>query len=52
MQANRILSIIIPMYNEEESLEKLYNSIKINVEKCITDKLISITDLSNSAGLR
>lgn len=40
MQANRILSIVIPMYNEEESLEKLYNSIKINVEKCITDKLI------------
>lgn len=38
---NRILSIIIPMYNEEESIEKLYNNIIINIEKCILDKLIT-----------
>ena len=41
MQTNRILSIVIPMYNEEESLEKLYSSIKKNVDKCIVDKLIN-----------
>lgn len=37
----RKLSFIIPAYNEEESLEELYNQIVENVEICIQENLVS-----------
>lgn len=36
----RKLSIVIPVYNEEESLDELYMRIIENVRKCIEEKLI------------
>lgn len=41
----RKLSIVVPVYNEEESLEELYDHIVENVQKCIQKELISEFEL-------
>lgn len=38
---DRMLSIVVPVYNEEESLEELYERVLVNVEECIKSGLIS-----------
>jgi len=42
---NRLLSFVIPMFNEEESIDILYNAIIENVEIVIKDGLISDYDI-------
>lgn len=42
---NRKLSIVVPTYNEEESLEELYKKIIENVHVCINKKLIDDFEL-------
>lgn len=42
---DRKLSIVIPTYNEEESLEELYDNIVVNVQKCMDINLISDYEL-------
>lgn len=41
----RKLSIVVPVYNEEESLEELYNRVLENVNICIDEELISDFEL-------
>ena len=38
---NRTVSIIVPVYNEAESLPKLYALVVENINKSISDGLIS-----------
>lgn len=54
----RKLSVVIPVYNEEDSLKELYDCIIKNVRKCIEQKLISeyeimfVDDGSTDASVR
>ena len=36
---NRVVSFVIPVYNEEESINELYESIVVNIKKVIEDEL-------------
>ena len=42
---HRKLSVVIPVYNEEESLEELYDKIVENIDACISEELISDFEL-------
>lgn len=38
---DRKLSIVIPVYNEEDSIEELYNSIRENIQECMDREMVS-----------
>ena len=47
MEDNLLISIVIPVYNEEESLERLFNELIISLEKYLNWEIIFIDDGSD-----